>query len=247
MEQKKLLGVPIPTESKKEVLEYIKKYLSMGQEFVHIVSLNPENLVLCHEDEEFKKIVEMSQIRIVDGIGVVLAGHMLNVPVGERFTGVDIMEKLIAMAHDGSLSVVLIGGEQNLATKLAKCYRDKYSQIEIVGSEGFKDAKNPNTDEEAALLSIVAVHKPRLLFVAFGSPTQEKWLWKNRALLQGVVCMGVGGAFDFLSGNVARAPILVRRLGLEWLYRLLRQPWRWRRQLRLLKFVWLVMKQKFRL
>ncbi|MGB3020405.1 MAG: WecB/TagA/CpsF family glycosyltransferase, partial [Microgenomates group bacterium] len=84
-----------------------------------------------------------------------------------------------------------------------------------------------------------------LIFVAFGSPYQEKWIYENRASLQGITCIGVGGAFDFLSGRVARAPKLIQSIGLEWLYRLMRQPWRWRRQLQLPVFIYLVLKQKF--
>jgi len=83
-----------------------------------------------------------------------------------------------------------------------------------------------------------------LIFVAFGSPAQELWLYKHRGKFKGIVCMGVGQGFDVLSGQVKRAPLLLRKIGLEWLYRLITQPWRWRRQLRLVKFLWLVFKEK---
>ncbi len=82
------------------------------------------------------------------------------------------------------------------------------------------------------------------MFVAFGSPEQEKWIYQNRASLQGVTCIGVGGAFDFIGGRVGRAPRLIQKIGLEWLFRLVKQPWRWKRQLRLVEFVWLVLKEK---
>jgi N-acetylglucosaminyldiphosphoundecaprenol N-acetyl-beta-D-mannosaminyltransferase len=91
----------------------------------------------------------------------------------------------------------------------------------------------------------VAATKPNLIFAAFGSPFQEKWFYQNRARLQGICCVGVGGAFDFLSGNIQRAPIWIRKIGLEWLYRLIREPWRWRRQLRLLVFLKEVLKERF--
>lgn len=241
----KILGIPVCSERKKDTLEHIKKYMSVPAGFFNIVSLNPENLIISRADPEFKEIVETAQVKIVDGVGVVIAGKILGVEVGDRVTGVGLMEELIDMAGKDSLPVMLIGAKDNLAFQLAECYNGKYGQKNFFGTQGIKNIKSPKKEEEEATFSIVARMKPRLLFVAFGSPYQEKWLWRNRALLQGIVCMGVGGAFDYLAGEVRRPSNAVRAMGLEWLFRLLQQPWRWKRQLRLLQFMWLVIRQKF--
>jgi len=241
---KKLLGIEIPTEEKEDILEKILEGIPKGEKYHHVMSLNPEIFVQMHNSIEFKKVVAWSQTKIVDGFGVVLAAHLLGVPVGARLTGVDMMDEVIKRASAESLSVLLIGGKEKVAEKLADCYRSKYSSLTIRGIQGVSDIQNPNPQEEDEIFSIVADMKPHIIFTAFGSPYQELWMYKHRDRLKGSVCAGVGGSFDFLSGNTPRAPRIMRSLGLEWLYRLVREPWRWKRQIRLLIFVWMVLKQK---
>lgn len=244
MIEKSILGIPIKAKSKEYILEDIKKYILSPKGFLHVVSLNPENLVIAREDVEFKEIITTAQIQIIDGVGVVLAGQLLGVHLDDRVTGVELMEELIKMANQMRLTVMLIGAAENLANDLSKCYQSLYGHATFIGLQGVKNIKNPTSDEEREIFSIVATRRPHLLFAAFGSPDQEKWIYRNRPSLQGVVCVGVGGAFDYLGGKISRPPKFVRTIGFEWLWRLIRQPWRWRRQLRLIQFMWLVMKQK---
>ena len=104
--------------------------------------------------------------------------------------------------------------------------------------QGFQDIHNPTEAETAHFYSIVADRKPHIIFFAFGSPLQELFIHAHKHRLTGIVCAGVGGAFDFLLGAKPRAPHIIRRIGLEWAYRLAHEPWRWRRQLRLISFTW---------
>ncbi|MFN4212841.1 MAG: WecB/TagA/CpsF family glycosyltransferase [Microgenomates group bacterium] len=240
MKSNKILDITIPSDNRKNILYKIKKYIHRPTGFFHIVSLNPENLVVACENKEFKKVIETAQIKLIDGVGVVLAARLLGVKVGERVAGVELMEELIRFASKMRLRVLLIGARGNLAERLANCYQRKYPEAKFFGLEGIEDIKNPQKTEEEKIFSIVADFKPHLVFVAFGSPDQELWLAHHHKQFSGAVCMGVGGAFDFLAGKVPRAPSILRRLGLEWLFRLLIQPWRWRRQLRLVKFCWLI-------
>jgi N-acetylglucosaminyldiphosphoundecaprenol N-acetyl-beta-D-mannosaminyltransferase len=244
MKQNKILGITITSESRTSILEKIIKYIGQPREFFHIVSLNPENLVVATENESFKKVVETAQIKIVDGIGIVLAGRLFNLNL-ERLTGVDLMESLINLASNMRLRVLMIGGKENLALRLVECYSDQFPKAMFKGIQGIENIKSPKFDEEMKIFSIVAVYKPQLVFVAFGSPDQELWIARHKKEFAGCVVMGVGGAFDYLSNNIKRAPIFIQKLGLEWLFRLFRQPWRWRRQLRLLRFTWLIFKEKF--
>ncbi len=244
MTKNKILGITVIPQSKKNILEKIKKYLENPTDFFHIVSLNPENLVIAQNLENFKRVINTAQIRIVDGIGVVMASRILNVKVGERLTGVELMKELITMPSERRLRVLLIGGKPNLAVKLADCYSKRYPKAKFLGIEGIKNIKNPQKKEEKKIFSIVANFKPQIVLVAFGSPDQELWLFRHRDQFKNCLCMGVGGAFDYLGGVVPRAPVFIRRLGLEWLFRLIIQPWRWHRQLRLIRFVWLVGKEK---
>jgi len=240
----KLFGINVSNKSSELVLEQIKKGLVAHKDFVHVVSLNPENLIISLKDPLFRQIIGEARITINDGVGIVLASRILNGTFVPRMTGVDLMQKIIKTAIEGSLRVLLIGGKPKLAEELADCYNRAYPASRFVGMVGFRDIKAPSPNEEKNILSIVAAVRPHLILVAFGSPEQEKWIYANRASLQGITCIGVGGAFDFLGGKVKRAPVFIRRIGLEWLYRLISQPWRWRRQLRLLEFIWLILKEK---
>lgn len=242
----KLFGIHIEKQTKEEVLEKIKKNIKTPVNFFHITSLNPENVVIAQEDATFKKVIETSQVKIVDGTGVVIAGRFLGVALGPRITGVDLMTDILCMADEERLRVMLIGGGSKVAERVIGCQSQIFPRIDFFSLEGIVDIKNPKKEEEEGIFSIVAARKPHLLFVAFGSPFQELWLYKNRHKLDSIVCMGVGGAFDFLSGAIPRAPYLIQMMGLEWFFRLLKQPWRFKRQTRLIQFIALVFREKLR-
>ena len=245
METKTILGIKVENQTKKDILEKINKYLENPRDLLHIVSINPEIVVIAQKLKEFKRVVNTAQIRIIDGFGVVLAGQILGQTIGPRLTGVDLMQELLFIASNRPLRVLFVGGKGKLAEDMAECYNKLQSKAKFKGTEGIADVRNPSLDEEKELISIVADYKPHLLLVSFGSPYQELWIDKNRGYLKGIVCMGVGGGFDFLAGYVKRAPSFVRSLGLEWLYRLFVQPWRIKRQiLRLPYFLLLVFKER---
>jgi N-acetylglucosaminyldiphosphoundecaprenol N-acetyl-beta-D-mannosaminyltransferase len=244
MNKKQILGITIIPKSKKSILEKILLYIDKPTGFFHIVSLNPENMVISTENKLFKKVVETAQLKIIDGVGVVIAARWLGVQLGERITGAGLMEDLVKMASVRRLRVLMIGGKDKIAEDLSKCYSQRYFEAKFFGLKGIDNIKNPQTDEENKIFSIVADYKPHLVFVAFGSPDQELWIARHRKEFTNCVVMGVGGAFDYLSGNVVRAPVFIQKIGLEWLFRLFHQPWRWRRQIRLIKFLWLIIKQK---
>lgn len=244
MVNNKILDIEIPADSRKTVLEKILKYLKQGTKFVHIVSLNPENLVISKDNNQFKKVLQTAQIKIIDGTGIVLAARLLKIKAGERYPGVDLMSDLIKQAAISRLRVLLIGGKGDLALSLSKCYSRSYPEAKFVGLEGVKNIKKPTKKEEERVLAIVSDLKPHLIFVAFGSPDQELWIERHKDKFGKAVCMGVGGGFDYASGVVSRAPVWTRKIGLEWLYRLFTQPWRWKRQVRLIKFILIVIKEK---
>ena len=246
MKESKILGINIAPQSKSSILEKILLYIRKPTGFYHIISLNPENLVVATEDDSFKRVIETAQIKIVDGVGIVLAGRWLGIEAGERVTGVGLMEDLLKMASDRRLRVLMIGGKENLALRLAQCYSDRFPEAMFKGIQGIEDVKKPEVDEEDKIFTIVTAYKPHLVFVAFGSPMQELWIERHKNEFANCVVMGVGGAFDYLSSNINRPPILIQKLGLEWLSRLLKQPWRWRRQLRLFKFIRLVLQEKWK-
>lgn len=233
----------IPQLSRKDILEKIIKYLLRPRGFFHIVSLNPENIILAKRSRTFKKIIKTAQLPIIDGVGIVLAAQILHITAGERYPGVNLMSDLIRSAGEMSLPVLLLGGRANLALRLAQCYQRSYPKATFRGIQGIQNINKPTALEEEDIHSIVTTMRPRIVFAAFGSPAQELWFYNHKSWFRGVICMGVGGGFDYLSGAIKRPNILIQRLGIEWLYRLINQPWRVIRQIRLLFFVGEVIKQ----
>lgn len=241
---KTLLGITIDDDSKEKVLEKILKYWEKPIGFFHIVSLNPENVVIAQTDLIYKTVLNDGNIRLNDGFGIAIASRWLKINIGVRLTGVDLMKELVETAGKSRFHVLLIGGEANLAESLAKCYQEKWPEAKFIGIQGIKNISSVYDEENKKIFSIVAELKPSLILVAFGSPFQEKWLWQNKQSLGDCVAMGVGQGFDVEGRRVKRAPVWIQKIGMEWFYRLLTQPWRWRRQLRLINFIYLVVKQK---
>ena len=239
-----ILGIDIESKSRDGILESIKKYIKKPIGFFQIVSINPECLVLCQTNADFKQTVNKAQIKLIDGIGVVIASRILDGELIQRYSGVDLVQDLLDIASEQSLRVMLIGAGPKIAEKAAECQRKVNPELEILGIQGILDIKNPKIQEEEKIFSIVSDFKPHFIFVAFGMPYQDLWLYRNQARLTGSVTMGVGGTLDYLSHRLPRAPMLLRIIGLEWLFRLILQPWRIRRQLRLIEFIRLVIKER---
>ena len=245
MNDQKLLGTTIKNQSITHILEKIQKSIRKPYAFLHIVSLNPENIMISMGDHEFQNILSQGDIQLIDGMGVALGCAFLNIAVGERMTGADFIEIMIQTIKKEGLRIVLLGGQANLAKELADCYTQKYPHINFLGEEGFKDIQNPSKAEIDHIFGIVADYKPQIVLAAFGSPDQEKFFARHKREFDGIICMGVGGGFDFAAGKISRAPVLISNLGFEWLYRLIIQPWRWRRQMRLVQYILAVLRQKF--
>jgi len=229
-----LLGVGLTNASEQEVLEFIYTGLQNSSERYYIVTPNPEFLVMAHKDNDYKNILNNAKLALADGIGVVWGARFLGKPLKQRVSGTDLTESLCNYMSKRPITVSFLGGGPKIAELTAECLQKKYPGLKVswFSQEYDKSLKDKKTD---------------ILFVAFGAPKQEIWIAKNLDNLNAKVVMGVGGAFDFITGKVPRAPRLLRNLGLEWLFRLIVQPWRIKRQFSLIKFVFLVIKEKFNL
>ncbi len=257
-----ILGVGFTTSPENLILEYIAKSVKKTINKYYIVTPNPELLVIAHNDRNFKKILNSAKLALPDGIGVILAGKILGKAIKRRIHGVDLVDKLCERVIEKPITVGFLGGEPGVAEKTAKCLMSKYPNLKIgfVGEqwskEGFVRARkyqvssirhqvNGKNGENIPNAKYLIHNTIDILFVAFGSPKQEIWISENLEKLPVKVAIGVGGAFDFISGKVKRAPVWMRKIGLEWLFRLIIQPWRVKRQLSLLVFVFLVLKERF--
>lgn len=217
-----ILGVKIDNISLRGALETASFFLESSDQYF-MVTCNPEIILHAQKDAKYKNILNDASLAVADGFGLILTSKLLANSLNERVTGVDFLEKLCGICASGGKSIFLLGGNKNVAKKTAENLKNKYSNLKIAGwldgdvnlEDCYKTIKNSNPD---------------ILFVALGHPKQEKWIYDNLAKIPSVkFAMGVGGAFDFISGRVWRAPKFMRKIGLEWFWRLLTQPWRVKR------------------
>ena len=234
-----ILGVGIDNISHSQARERVRQYLLSGDKD-YIVTPNPEFLIKAKEDPSFRGILNRASLAIPDGVGLVWASRFLGRPLVERVTGADLAEDAVSLAAELGKSVFFLGGKNGAGAKAAEVMSRKYPGLRVAGMwEGSGDAGG----DEAAR-NAIGLERIGLLLIAFGQVKQEAWIERNRSKLKFNLAIGVGGTFDYWSGRVGRAPVVIRSLGLEWLYRLIREPWRWRRQLALIEFAWLVLKVK---
>lgn len=220
-----------------------------------IFTPNPEQLVLAASDDTFSHTLNYSTINVPDGIGLIWADRFLSRFRGQphrltqRIPGVDLMEAIALDALKRSHKLFLLGGRDNTAQKAAKTLiKASKASASLAGFHtGATNIRQQTGPENRGVIKQINRFSPSVLFVAYGAPWQERWLIQNIHRLPSVrVAMVVGGSFDILSGNIPRAPLKWRKSGLEWLWRLLLEPWRLRRQLSLLKFIWLIFLETLR-
>lgn len=298
----KILEIKVTLNSKKEILEYIQKYivsnskvkLQTSSETVKplvITTPNPEQIVYANKHPWFADIINGSDIAIPDGVGVALATRMLC-PISDlsdmthpvqRLAGVDLMESLIKLSANEGFTIGLIGGRGGVALKAYECLKKKYPSLLGIAEDGpememkstnlqiykFTNGveKKEKSDIQEYMIDLarrISANHVQILFVGLGAPKQEAFIrefqtaWakvsgemKKRpdpdvplVALEPLVIMPVGGAIDMASGKVKRAPVLLRNIGLEWAWRLILEPWRWKRQMALFTFIKLLLFSK---
>ncbi|MAF13300.1 MAG: acetylglucosaminyldiphospho-UDP acetyl-beta-D-mannosaminyltransferase [Parcubacteria group bacterium] len=222
-----ILGVQIDNLSLQEVLENIKQFLnSRNQHF--IVTPNPEFLVAANKDQNFKQILNYADIAVADGIGLIKAAKFLGKRL-QRVTGVDLVWAISELAAEKKYPIYFLGADEMIAAQTAEFLKQEFNKLKIAGAESGGEIINPQTPDQD-LIKRIQEARPKILFVAFGQVKQEKWIFANLDKFPSVkLAVGVGGAFDYISGEVSRAPKFLRQAGLEWLWRLIQQPARWRR------------------
>lgn len=227
-----ILGVRVDNLTNEEAIERVESFLEDDIQR-YIVTPNPEFLVQAQKDGEFKEILNQADLAVPDGIGLVFASWYLGQPLKDRITGVDLMNKICQKAVQKKWQILLTGGGEEVAKKTAEALRKNYQGLLI---------------EEVDMLdfSRYLAKRPVVLFVALGASKQEKWIAQNLRKNSSInLAVGVGGAFDFISGRIKRAPKFLQVIGMEWAWRLGVQPWRAGRIFNaVVKFPWLVVRGK---
>lgn len=225
----KILGYNIFNGYKEELLKAIDKY-----DKVNIISGNPEVLYTGLNNKElFNNFTSENSLIIPDGVGVVLASKLVKAPVKEKIAGIEVMDSILKECNDNGNGIYLLGATQEVLEQCEINILKKYKDLNIVGKHnGFFDMENC----EEIIKSIKAAN-PYVLFVAMGCPRQEIFISKYINSLSCKIYMGVGGSFDVFAGNVKRAPRWMIKLGLEWLYRVVKEPYRIKRLGSIPKFI----------
>ncbi|MCR6545413.1 WecB/TagA/CpsF family glycosyltransferase [Dehalobacterium formicoaceticum] len=235
----KILGVRVDKVDMLEALCLVDSYIQEGS-FHHVITLNAEIIYQAQSNEELKDLINGADLVTPDGSGIVWAAGYLGEPVAERVTGIDLMLEICKQAHHNGWRIFLLGGAPGVAEEAAQALKKDQPNINIVGTHhGYFQQR-----EEEAMLAQIRKAEPDLIFVALGAPRQEFWIRAHREQLPVKIAIGVGGSFDVVSGRVKRAPLWMQKMKLEWLARLLKEPWRFKRMLSLPKFVLMVIKSK---
>jgi len=186
----------------------------------------------AQKNHEFRHAINKSALTVADGIGVVWATRFVGFPTPERITGTDTLVALAKRCAEKSYRLYLLGAAPGVAEQAGERLQELAPELQIAGAY----AGSPSPDEVDVIIERIHAANADILCVAYGAPAQDLWIYNNLSRLPTAIAMGVGGAYDFLSGRQRRAPQLMQRMGLEWLYRLYREPWRWKRMLALPHF-----------
>jgi N-acetylglucosaminyldiphosphoundecaprenol N-acetyl-beta-D-mannosaminyltransferase len=236
-----VLGVRIDAVTFEQVLAGIQEFIADGRPH-QIVTVNPEFVMAAQSDAEFRNIINSSALALPDGVGVWWASRHLGRPLPDRIPGVDLVERLAALSADRGYRLFFLGAMPDVADQAVKVMRERYPGMVVAGAY----AGSPRSEEDTAIVERVRATSPDVLFVAYGAPAQDHWIARNLYRLEVPVCIGVGGSFDYIAGVHPRAPRWMRHFGLEWLHRLITQPWRWRRMMALPRFAWHVLWSRYR-
>lgn len=235
-----ILGVQVHNVTTEETLAYIRRY--MDEPGLHqIATVNPEFVMTARENATFHRVLNDSDLCLPDGIGLLFAGRWQGNPLKERVAGSDLVNALASDAAKYGWRLFLLGAAPGVAEQAAEILSAEHPDIQIAGTFPGSPALEENDD----LVQRINQSNADLLFVAYGAPAQDLWIARNSSSLENVrVAIGVGGSLDFITGRAVRAPKWIQNIGLEWFYRLLREPWRWKRMLALPRFTLSVLRSK---
>ncbi|MFN8526375.1 MAG: WecB/TagA/CpsF family glycosyltransferase [Chloroflexota bacterium] len=235
----RILGVRVDDVTYDEAVHRIQELIASGSS--HLVTTpNPEIVMAARVRPDFRDVLNRATLNIPDGVGLLLAARLRGERFREHVRGTDLVERLAAVAGRKGQRWFLLGADEGVAQEAATALQRRHPGLVIAGA----DAGSPHErDDPAVRERISRAGRVDVILVAYGAERQELWMARNLAALGIPVGIGVGGVFNFIAGRVPRAPVWMRRLELEWLHRLMRQPSRWRRQLALPRFLWLALQE----
>ena len=235
----KILGVKVNNISLEETYLRTKELIETSNKTCQMIfAPNTEFIMCAQKDKEFFEILNMSKLSTPDSIGIEIAAKRLGKPLKERIQGQKYFRKIVEEGEKLGWSFYILGGKDDTPNKAVENLKKIYPKLNVVGlHEGYFE----NEEDENKVIEEINSLKPNVLIVAMGAPKQEKWIYANKDRLQVDIACGQGGTLDYEAGNIKRAPEFFQRVGLEWLWRLIKQPSRFVRMLVLPIFLFKVM------
>ncbi|MDQ7826282.1 MAG: WecB/TagA/CpsF family glycosyltransferase [Candidatus Eremiobacteraeota bacterium] len=217
-----ILGVKVHRVSLEETLAAIGGFIEERSSHL-VVTLGTEMVMAAQKNKEFLEVLNAAHLVCADAVGIIWASKRMEKPLSEKVAGIEILDRLAALSYEKGWRLFFLGAAEGTAEAAVEELRKKYPEMPVAGIHHgfFKD--------DGPVIRLIKEAKPDILFIALGSPRQELWFWRHREELGVPVGIGVGGSFDVLSGKISRSPRWMISLGLEWLYRLYKEPWRWKR------------------
>ncbi|UQZ87592.1 Putative N-acetylmannosaminyltransferase [Paenibacillus konkukensis] len=228
-----VMGIQFPKHTLDRTVEILNEVVERRPpELFHVITVNPEITMACRKDAELRAIVEEAGLITADGIGIVMVSRVRGGNLPERVTGYDTLIRLLESGNRKRWSFYILGADAAVNERACEVIAERYSSLCIAGNHhGFF-----KQDEEERIVEEIASLAPDILIVALGAPYAERWIYKHKSRLNAAIAIGVGGSLDVIAGKVKETPESWKKLNVEWLYRLIQQPARWRRQLILPKF-----------
>ncbi len=237
-----ILGVPVHPVTYEDFLDLTAAFIEQGAPR-QICTANPEFVMTARRNPEFMAVLQRADLVLADGAGLLWAARRLGRSLPQRVTGSDGIYYLAERAAREGWRMYFLGAGPGVAQRTAELLMSRYPGLQVAGAY----AGSPADEDYPTIAERIHSARPDILLVAYGAPQQDLWIARHKEELGVAVSMGVGGAFDHVTGVRRRAPRLLIRLNLEWLWRLVTQPWRWRRQLDLPRFVWAVHREARRM
>ncbi len=239
MKKINILGTDVSSLSFGQTVSQIKHFIDSKRKGF-VVTANPEILYRAYKDKKYREVLNQAFLVTPDGVGVLWAAKRKKVDIKERVTGIDLVWALAKLAETEKYRIYLLGGEsaidgeEEVAKITAERLRLIHPKLEIVGAT-FGFLREQGSEER--VIQDIQKTKPHFIFVAFGPPKQEKWIYRNLYKFNSpCVAIGIGGAFDMIAGKFERAPFWMQKTGLEWLYRVIQEPSRIPRLWNVVKF-----------
>jgi N-acetylglucosaminyldiphosphoundecaprenol N-acetyl-beta-D-mannosaminyltransferase len=236
-----MAGIPVDKVTMGEAVEKIKGFLA--EDRVHTVyTPNAEMMMEAQRDPALKNILVQADLLVADGAGVILASRILKCSLPEKVSGIDLVKNIFSIRQERKIRFFFFGSRPGVAEAAAENMRKAYPWIEVSGCRNGYFSE----DEEKSIVEQINSSGADILLVALGVPKQEKWIYAHKDELKVKVCIGVGGSLDVFAGKVKLAPEFLRKNGLEWLYRLCKEPWRFKRMLDLPRYMLFTLSARLR-